>query len=113
VLNIASDYRFEQEKTTTTSSGISSVDVSPDGKLVAMEINGEIFVKENNKDKKRTNNVSNHFFRDRNPQWISNQQVIFISDRDGQNEIYSSTSKDTLVGLERSLSIEVKKINKK
>jgi C-terminal processing protease CtpA/Prc/Tol biopolymer transport system component len=112
VLNIASDYRFEKEKTTTTSSGISSVDVSPNGKLVAMEINGEIFVKENNKEKKRTNNVSNHFFRDRNPQWISNQQVIFISDRDGQNEIYSSTSKDTLVGLERSLSIEVKKLTK-
>ncbi|MEQ6125360.1 S41 family peptidase [Pseudotenacibaculum sp. MALMAid0570] len=111
-LNLATDYRFEEEKTTTTSGGISSFDVSPNGKLVAMEINGEIFVKANNKDKRRSNNVSNHSFRDREPQWISDKEVIFISDRDGHNEVYISTSKDTLVGLERSLKIETKKLTK-
>lgn len=111
-LNLTTDYRFEQDRTTTTTGGISAVDVSPNGKLVAMEISGEIFVKENNKDKTRSNNVSNHPFRDREPQWISDTEVIYISDRDGHNEIYISTSKDTLVGLERSLSIETKKLTK-
>jgi len=112
LLDVLSDYRFEQEKTNITSGGINALDVSPNGKLVAMEINGEIFVKENNKDKRSSNNVSNHSFRDRNPQWISDKQLFFISDRDGHNEIYSAISKDTLVGLKRSLSIEVKKLTK-
>ncbi len=111
-LNLNTDYRFEEEKTTTTSGGIRSFDVSPNGKLIAMEIGGEIFVKQNNKEKKRSNNVSNHPFRDRDPQWISDKEVIFISDRDGHNEIYLSRSKDTLVGMERSLKIETKKLTK-
>ncbi|MDG1398559.1 MAG: S41 family peptidase [Polaribacter sp.] len=112
IINIAADYRFELEKTAIITSGISTFDVSPNGKLAAMEIEGEIFVKENTKEKKRTNNVSNHPFRDRNPQWISDKEVLFISDRDGHNEIYVSTSKDTLVGLERSLKIQTKKLTK-
>ena len=57
-------------------------------------------------------NVSNHAFRDRNPQWINDKEVLFISDRDGHNEIYVSSSKDTLVGIERSLKIETKKLTK-
>ncbi|MEO9571298.1 MAG: S41 family peptidase [Polaribacter sp.] len=111
-INLASDYRFELEETETTTSDVSTFDISPNGKLAALEIKGEIFVKENNKDKKNTKNVSNHPFRDRNPQWISDKEVLFISDRDGHNEIYVSTSKDTLVGLERSLKIETKKLTK-
>ncbi len=111
-MNLSTDYRFEQEKTTTTTGNISTFDISPNGKLAALEIKGEIFVKENNKEKKRSNNVSNHPFRDRNPQWVSDKEVLFISDRDGHNEIYLAISKDTLVGLERSLSLEVKKLTK-
>lgn len=111
-IQLATDYRFEQEETKTTSGNISSFDISPDGKLIAFEANAEIFVKPNNKDKKRSNNVSNHNFRDREPQWINNKTVVFISDRDGHNEIYSTTSKDTLVGLERSLNLVTKKLTK-
>ena len=110
VLELASDYRFETEKTTTTRAGISNFDISPSGKLAALEIRGEIFVKLNNKEKTSTNNVSDHPFRDRNPQFISDKELLFISDRDGHNEIYMARSKDTLVGLERSLKLEVKKL---
>ena len=111
-IDIATDYRFEQENTSTTTGSIASFDISPNGKLAAMEIQGEIFVKENDKEKRRSNNVSNHPYRDRNPQWINDKEVLFISDRDGHNEIYVSSSKDTLVGLERSLKIETKKLTK-
>ena len=51
-LNLNTDYRFELEKTSTNTAGISTFDISPDGKLAALEIDGEIFVKENDKDKK-------------------------------------------------------------
>ena len=94
-LKIESDYKFETEKEVSTSSDISDFDVSPNGKLVALEINGEIFVKQNDKDRKNSNNVSNHFFRDRNPQWMSDTELLFVSDRDGHNEIYKAVSKDT------------------
>ena len=109
-LKIESDYKFETDKEVSTTSDISDFDVSPNGKLIALEINGEIFVKQNNKDRKNSNNVSNHAFRDRNPQWISDTELIFVSDRDGHNEIYRAFSKDTLVGLDRSLKISISKL---
>jgi len=111
-INLTTDYRFELDKAATTSGDISSFDVSPNGKLAAMEIQGEIFVKENNKEKSTTNNVSNHPFRDREPQFVNDKEVLFISDRDGHNEIYVSKSSDTLVGLQRSLKIETIKLTK-
>ena len=111
-LKIASDYKFETEKEVSTTSDISDFDVSPNGKLMALEINGEIFVKQNNKDRKNSNNISNHAYRDRNPQWISDTELLFVSDRDGHNEIYKAVSKDTLVGLDRSLKISITKLTK-
>ena len=109
-LNISSDNRFEEEETKTVSKGISSYAISPNGKSIALEINGDIFVKENNKEKKRSNNVSKHSFRDRNPQWIDDKTVIFSSDRDGVYQLYSAVSTDTLVGLHRSLKTKVAKL---
>ena len=109
-LKIESDYKFETEKEVSTTSEISNFDVSPNGKLIALEINGEIFVKQNNKDRKNCNNVSNHAYRDRNPQWISDTEILFISDRDGHNEIYKAVSEDNNVGLERSLTISITKL---
>lgn len=111
-LTIPSDNRFEEEETKTVSGGISSYAVSPNGKSIALEINGEIFVKENNKEKKRSNNVSKHPFRDRNPQWIDDKTVVFSSDRDGVYQLYSVISTDTLVGLHRSLKTKVTKLTK-
>jgi len=109
-LKIESDYKFETEKEVSTTSDISDFDISPSGKLIALEINGEIFVKQKNKDRKNSNNVSNHAYRDRNPQWISDTELLFVSDRDGHNEIYMAVSNDSLVGLERSLKISVSKL---
>ncbi|WP_275316446.1 S41 family peptidase [Tenacibaculum bernardetii] len=109
-LNLSSDNRFEEEITKTVTNGISSYAVSPNGKSIALEINGEIFVKENNKEKKRSNNVSKHLFRDRNPQWINDKTVVFSSDRGGVYQLYSAVSTDTLVGLHRSLKTKVTKL---
>ncbi|RBW62458.1 MdsD protein [Tenacibaculum sp. E3R01] len=109
-LSLPSDNRFYSEETKRVSSNIRNYAISPDAKQVALEINGEIFVKENNKDKKRSNNISKHSFRDKQPQWIDNKTVLFISDRDGHFEIYSATSSDTLVGLNRSLKIKISKL---
>jgi tricorn protease len=109
-LNLATDNRFELEETKTVSNGIRDLSVSPSGKLIALSINGEIFVKENNKDKANTNNVSNHTFRDDNPFWIDDDTLGFLSDRSGQNELYKVVSTDENVKLNRSLKTMVTKL---
>ncbi|MDE0536235.1 S41 family peptidase [Tenacibaculum sp. L6] len=109
-LKIISDNRFAEEETKTVSNEISNYAISPDGKSIALEINGEIFVKENNKEKKYSNNVSKHPYRDINPQWLDNKTVVFSSDRDGNFELFSAVSTDTLVGLHRSLKTKVAKL---
>ncbi|QXP65421.1 S41 family peptidase [Polaribacter sp. AHE13PA] len=111
-LNLATDNRFELEETETVSSGIKDLNVSPNGKLIALSINGEIFVKENNKDKKKTNNVSNNPFKDDNPFWIDDNTLGFLSDRNGQNELYKVFSTDDKVNLSRSLKTKVTKLTK-
>lgn len=111
-LNLKTDNRFELEETKTTSSGISDVSVSPNGKLIALSINGEIFVKENDKEKTRTNNVSNHPYKDDNPFWIDDNTLGFISDRNGKNEIHKVVSLDDKVNLSRSLKTAVTQLTK-
>lgn len=109
-LNLATDNRFELEKTETVTSNIKDLSISPNGKLIALSINGEIFVKENNKDKESTNNVSNHPFKDDNPFWIDDNTLGFLSDRSGQNELYKVVSLDKKVTLSRSLKTIIIKL---
>ena len=109
-LSIPSDTRFDVEKLKTTSKEMSGFSLAPNGKTVAFEVNGEIFVKLKDKDKTYANNISKHFFRDKSPQFISDNTVIFLSDRDGKFEIFGAVSDDDNVGLERSLKVKVKKL---
>lgn len=106
-LNLTTDNRFELEETKTVSGDVGDLNVSPDGKLIALSIKGEVFVKENDKDKTKTANVSNHPFRDDNPFWIDNNTLGFLSDRSGQNELYKVVSTDKKVNLSRSLKTKV------
>ena len=111
-LNLSTDNRFQLEETKTVSGNINDLAVSPNGKLIALSIKGEIFVKENNKDKTNTNNVSNHHFRDDNPFWIDDNTLGFLSDRNGQNELFKVVSTDENVNLSRSLKTEVTQLTK-
>ena len=111
-LNLSTDNRFELEETKTVTNSIRDLNVSPDGKLIALSINGEIFVKENNKEKSKSNNVSNHPFRDDNPFWIDNNTLGFLSDRNGQNEFFKVVSSDENVSLSRSLKTKVTQLTK-
>ena len=98
------------EETKTVSNGIRDLSVSPNGKLIALSINGDIFVKENNKERPNANNVSKHPFRDDNPFWIDDNTLGFLSDRSGQNELYKVVSTDKNVKLNRSLKMAVTKL---
>ena len=59
-----------------------------------MVIRGEIFVKENDKEKKRSVNISNHPYRDQGVLWLSDSTLLFTSDRNGQYDLYLAKSAD-------------------
>jgi tricorn protease len=87
-VNIAADYRFDPIEHKKVSSGAGEFAVSPNGKLLAFEANGEIFVTENDKKKSRAVNVSRHPFHDLSAQWLNDDTLLFASDRYGQFDLF-------------------------
>ena len=94
-INIKADYRFDPIEKKTFTNGISEYEVSPNGKLIAMVIRGEVFIKENDKEKKRSVNISNHSYRDQGVAWLNDSTLIFTSDRNGQYDLYLAKSGDS------------------
>ncbi len=78
----------------TFSGDIEEIVPSPNSKLSAFVIRGEIFITENDKDKSKSINVTNSFSRDKMPTWLSNEALVFVSDKDGQNDLYLLRSDD-------------------
>lgn len=94
-ITIAADDRMDPTETKSYSSGLGNYSISPNGKWIAIEQRGEIYVKEANKEKSRTVNVSNHAFRDQTPMWANDSVLLFLSDRNNGNfEIYAVQSTD-------------------
>lgn len=89
------DVRLDPEETKLFSKDASEYAVSPNGKLVALVVRGEVFIKEIDKEKTRSKNVSEHPYRDYSPVWLSDTTLIFISDREDDNfEMYLVRSAD-------------------
>jgi len=93
-ISIGADDRLDPEEHRTFDGNVSEDAVSPNGKLTAFVVRGEIFVKENNPDRSRTVNLTNHPYRDWQVDWMNDSTLIFVSDRDGQNELYLLRSAD-------------------
>jgi len=93
-INIASDYRFDPVEHKTYTNRISEIAISPNGKLSALVIRGELFIRTTDKDNKKTVNVSKSAYRDRMPAWLNDSTLVFVSDRDGQSDLYVLTSND-------------------
>lgn len=88
-INIASDYRFDPVSNKIYTGDIDEIAISPNGKYAALTIRGEIFLRDaTDKDKSRTVNLSRSSYRDREPNWLNDSTLIYISDRDGHNDLY-------------------------
>ncbi|MEJ2584320.1 MAG: S41 family peptidase [Robiginitalea sp.] len=108
---ISTDYRFDPVERKTYTNGIDEYAISPNGKYIALEIRGEIFIKENDKEKKRAVNISNHPYRDQAPQWLNDSTLIFISDRDGNKDLYMARSGDANKSdLFKTLKVDLERI---
>lgn len=95
-ITITADERFDATEQKTLSSGAESFAVSPNGKLFAFTVHGEVFIKEADKEKNRSINVSNHPYRDVEPVWLNDSTLLFSSDRaNGNFDLYLFRSADS------------------
>lgn len=93
-VKISEDYKTAPIQYKTLTNGINEYNVSPNGKYTAFVIRGEIFVSQNDKDKNKAVNITNHPFRDTNPAWLNDTTIIFVSDRNGKRDLYLARSTD-------------------
>ncbi len=94
-ITINSDYRFDPKERKTFTNKATEISVSPNGKLSAFAVRGEIFITENDKEKNKTVNLSNSASRDIDASWLNDDTLLFISDRNGAYNLYSVTSSDS------------------
>jgi tricorn protease len=93
-VEVPADSRFDPVVRRTFTDDADNVDVSPNGKYLAVGVRGELFVTENDTDKNRTVRLTRHAYRDADPLWISDSTLVFASDREGQYELYLLESAD-------------------
>lgn len=91
-VQVTKDYRFDPEEKKTLSSDASEFALSPNGKYIAFALRGEIFVYPEDKDKKRANRITNHAARDQDIAWLNDSTLVFISDRNGNRDLYQATA---------------------
>lgn len=111
-IQIGTDDRFDPIEYKTLSNNLTEYAVSPNGKYVAYSVRGEIFVKEADKEKSRSVNLSNSPFRDNNVAWLSDSTIVFTSDRyDNNFDLYLVKSADkSQPNLFKSLKHEIIRI---
>ena len=111
-LDLTQDYRFDPEESRTFTNRANNYKLSPDGKYLAINVRGEIFVTPADKDKKRSHNLSQHAYRDENADWLNDSTLVFLSDRDGTMALHLVKSSDpNEVSLFKTLKLETKKLS--
>lgn len=104
------DDRFDPVTHETFSSRATAISLSPNEENLLIGVHGEIFARSTDKDKKRTTQLTKHAYRDQAAKWLNDSTALFISDRDGNKDIFLVRSADTSqVNLVKSLKHEVKK----
>lgn len=113
-ITIRADERFDPTEQKTFKTGAEEYAVSPNGKLMAFVIRGEVFVSETDKEKSRSVNVSESPFRDMNPAWLNDSVLVFVSDRYDNNfelvAVRSSDKKES--NLLKTLKREIVRVTK-
>lgn len=113
-IQISADDRFDPIEFKTFTNNASDYSVSPNGKLIAFVIRGEVFVKEADKDKSRSVNLSDSPFRDMDVAWLNDTTLVFTSDREDNNfEMYMVMSADkSQPNIFKSLKHQITRLTK-
>lgn len=109
-INVSKDDRLDPLEHKKYTKEATEFALSPNEKQMAFIVRGELFVKLNNKDKKRAVQLTDHPFRDKEPVWVNDSTLIFSSDRNGNFEMYSLTSNQTGADLSQSLKLSTRQL---
>lgn len=93
-IDVTRDARFDPILHQTYSNDVDQMEVSPNGKYLAMVIRGEIVLKENDPEKNRTKVLAANPYRDQDVQWLNDSTLVFASDRTGNFDLYLLRSAD-------------------
>ena len=91
---LTGDYRFDPVERKTYTDELSGYALSPDNKMVALEIRGELFVMPEDKEQKRSARLTKLPARDQSPAWLNDSTLLFLSDRAGNSDLYLLRSSD-------------------
>lgn len=94
IIDVKSDFRFDPTVAKSMADKVDEYAVSPNGKLSAYVIRGDIYVTRNDKEDKRSVVLSEGAARDRDIAWLNDEALVFVSDREGQNDLFIVTSDD-------------------
>lgn len=93
-ITIESDYRFDPVVKKTVTNRVNEYAISPNAKLIAYSHRGEIFVTRNDKEDSKSVRLTDQPSRESNPTWLNDSVLLFISDREGQKDLYAVSSSD-------------------
>jgi C-terminal processing protease CtpA/Prc/Tol biopolymer transport system component len=94
-IDVKSDFRFDPVVVKTMVDKVDEYAVSPNGKFSAYVLRGDIYVTRNDKDDKRSVALSTGPARDRDITWLNDETLVFVSDAQGQNDLYLLRSDDS------------------
>ncbi|MBN2732276.1 MAG: PD40 domain-containing protein [Balneolaceae bacterium] len=91
-ISVPGDARFYDKEPMTFRDDAEEYAVSPNGKYLALVIHGELFIKQNDTEKSRSIQLTDHSYRDRDVAFLNDSTLIFSSDRNGQYDLYALQS---------------------
>ena len=107
----AADYHFDPVETKSFSNNISDYSLSPNGKYFAYSVHGELIITPSDKDKKRGKTLTNSSARDQKPVWLNDSTLLFISDQNGNKDLFLLTKAEGEEGnLYRSFKTVVRPV---
>ena len=93
-IDVKSDFRFDPIVAKKVNDKIDEYAVSPDTKLSAYVLRGDIYITRNDKDDNRSVRLTQGASRDQNVIWVNDNALLFVSDRVGNNDLFMLTSDD-------------------
>ena len=110
-IQVTQDYRFDPIEHKIFSNQATDFALSPNEKQIAFVVRGELFVKLNNKEKRRSVQLTDHPYRDKEPVWLNDSTLLFVSDREGKFDLYALHSSDSKQGdLYKTFKHKIKRL---
>jgi hypothetical protein len=110
-IDVKSDFRFDPVVAKKVTNDIDQYAVSPNGKLTAYVLRGDIYVTRNDKEDSRSVRLTQGAARDQDVEWLNDTSLLFASDRYGQTDLFMlSSSDDEQDNLFRSMKHTVSRL---